>query len=365
MGQTAWEEIDLQPAGDPGGENYGWDCREGAHPYTDTNGDQNATCPASGFVDPILEYGHSAGRCSVTGGYRYQGSAEPRLRGVYLYADFCTGEIFGTIPKCPGATPQWESRVLYDAPYNVTAFGQDAAGELYVTQFAGGDPPPATSKLHLLALAPGSGGPDLVPSPEPIDFGTVEVGDTVSAQLTLTNANAGPEAAAVTAAVLSDSARFAVDPGGRQPPRATPPARACRPARAARSGSSSRPRRRVPSPRAWPTKATSRARSSSSRPTSSPAPATGSTSPSPPARSPPPRPTVPATPSPPAPASWSAAPASSRFAPAPASCSATASGSTPAAGSSPRSSEATPWIPTSEGARRTCSGSASSPSAQG
>ncbi len=221
VGQSAWEEVDLQPAGDPGGENYGWDCREGAHLYNDPNGDHNATCPASGFVDPILEYGHSAGRCSITGGYRYRGSAEPRLRGVYLFADYCTGEIFGTIPRCPGETPQWESRVLYDAPYNITAFGQDAAGELYVTQFAGGDPPPATSRLHLLALAPGSGGPDLMPAPAALDFGTVEVGDTVSVQLILTNDNLGPEAAAVSAAVLSDTGRFSIDPdspnGGAAP----------------------------------------------------------------------------------------------------------------------------------------------------
>jgi len=222
VGQSMWEEIDLQPAGDPGGESYGWDCREGLHPYDDPNGDQNATCPASGFVDPILEYGHSAGRCSITGGYRYRGDAEPRLRGVYFYADFCSGEIFGTIPKCPGATPQWESRVLYDAPYNITAFGEDASGEIYFTQFAGGDPPPATSKLHLVALAAGSGGPDLQPAPDPVAFGSVEVGDTVLAQLTLTNTNAGPEAVSVTSAVLSDSARFAIDPGAGSAPCRTP-----------------------------------------------------------------------------------------------------------------------------------------------
>ena len=108
--------------------------------------------------------------------------------------------------------------MLFDAPYNVTAFGEDAAGEIYLTQFAGGDPPPATSKLHLVALAAGSGGPDLVPTPDPIDFGTVEIGDTVSAQLTLTNDNAGPEAAAVTSSVLSDGGRFAIDSHGGTTP---------------------------------------------------------------------------------------------------------------------------------------------------
>jgi|GEM_PF-1512159 len=228
VGQHTWEEVDLQPAGDPGGENYGWDCREGAHPYDDTNGDLNATCPTSGFVDPVFEYKHTASRCSVTGGYRYRGSAEPRLRGVYLYADYCSGEIFGTIPRCPGEIPAWESQVLFDAPYNITAFGEDASGEIYVTQFTGGSPSPATSKVHLLALAPGSGGPDLAPTPGTIDFGTVEVGDTVAAVLTLANANAGPEAAAVTSSVLSDTGRFSIDPHSGSPPCHTP--RPCLPA---------------------------------------------------------------------------------------------------------------------------------------
>jgi len=208
VGQGTWEEIDLQPAASPGGENYGWDCREGAHPYNDGNGDENATCPAGGFVDPVLEYQQVAGRCSVTAGYRYRGDAEPRLRGVYLYGDFCTGEVFGTVPRCDGA---WESRLLLDAPFNLTAFGEDETGELYVAEYVGGSPAPATSKIHRLGLSPGSGGPDLAPSPDPLDFGTLEVGDTVSRLLTLTNDNAGPEAASVVSALLSDPARFTLD----------------------------------------------------------------------------------------------------------------------------------------------------------
>ena len=109
VGQNLWEEVDLQPAASAGGENYGWDCREGAHPYGDPNGDHNTTCPAGGFTEPVLEYAHSGGRCSLTGGFRYRGNAEPRLRGVYLFADFCTGEIFGTVPSCGGG---WQSRLL-------------------------------------------------------------------------------------------------------------------------------------------------------------------------------------------------------------------------------------------------------------
>jgi glucose/arabinose dehydrogenase len=219
VGQNAWEEVDRQPAAgstsNGGGENYGWDCREGAHDYVDPNGDLNATCTGTGYTDPVLEYAHAAGRCSVTGGFRYRGDAEPRLRGVYLYADFCTGEIFGTVPRCDGA---WQSQLLLDAPFNITTFGEDAAGELYVSQYVGGNPAPATSRIHQLVLAAGSGGPDLQGLPAPLDFGTVEVGDTVALLLTLENDNLGPEAAAVTARVLSAPARFALDFGAGPAP---------------------------------------------------------------------------------------------------------------------------------------------------
>jgi glucose/arabinose dehydrogenase len=215
VGQASWEEISLQPAASPGGENYGWDCREGFHPFNDPNGDFNADCPAGGFTDPVLEYSSQSGtgRCSVTGGFRYRGAGEPRLRGVYLFADFCSGEILGTVPRCDGL---WEARVLHDAPFNITAFGEDEAGEVYVTEHVRDASP--TSKVHLLALEPGSGGPDLAAAPDPLDFGTVEAGDTVAAVLTLTNANAGPEALVLDPPALSDPARFELDPtAGAQP----------------------------------------------------------------------------------------------------------------------------------------------------
>ena len=213
VGQAVWEEVDLQPAASAGGENYGWDCREGAHDFDDTNGDLNAECTGAGYTDPVLEYQQAGGRCSITGGFRYRGSAHPRLRSVYLYADFCTGEVFGTVPRCDGA---WESRVLLDTPFNVTTFGEDAAGELYLTERVGTSGP--DSKVHRLVLAAGSGGPDLAPSTATLDFGTVEVGDTVALPFGLSNANAGPAAAAVTGWTLSDPARFSLDPRGGADP---------------------------------------------------------------------------------------------------------------------------------------------------
>ncbi len=212
VGQGAWEEVDVQAAGDPGGENYGWDCREGAHDYADPNGDHNATCAGTGYTEPVLEYAHGAGRCSITGGFRYRGAAEPRLRGVYLYADYCTGEIFGTVPRCDGA---WESRLLLDAPFAVSTFGETDAGDLLVSDYRGDGS--ATSRLLELFLAPGSGGPDLQAAPAALDFGTVEVGDSVTRPFTLTNTNAGPEATVVATGLLTDPARFVLGPGAGSP----------------------------------------------------------------------------------------------------------------------------------------------------
>ncbi|HMB55515.1 MAG TPA: PQQ-dependent sugar dehydrogenase, partial [Thermoanaerobaculia bacterium] len=206
VGETLWEEIDHQPAASPGGENYGWDCREGAHPFADPNGDMNADCPAGPFTEPAIEYEQVDGRCSVTGGYVYRGDLEPRLRGVYLYADFCTGEIFGTVPRCNQPV---QTRKLYDAPFSIPAFGEDEAGEIYVTQYVGNAT--ATSRLHLVGLAPGSNGPDLQVTPSAVDFGTLETGAKPTRVVTLRNVNPGPEA--LTISGLSVPPGFSVDPG--------------------------------------------------------------------------------------------------------------------------------------------------------
>src|SRR5690349_2696811 len=65
VGQNQYEEIDFQPAGEPGGRNYGWNVREGLHCY------QAQSCETNGFVEPVAEYSHAQG-CSITGGYVYR-----------------------------------------------------------------------------------------------------------------------------------------------------------------------------------------------------------------------------------------------------------------------------------------------------
>jgi glucose/arabinose dehydrogenase len=118
VGQGAWEEIDFLPAGTGAGTNFGWDYREGAHDYEGGG-------PA-GMVDPIAEYSHPEGGCSITGGYVYRG-AMTEWNGVYLYGDYCTGFIWGLIQVNGG----WQEQQLFDVDFTITSFGQDETGEVY------------------------------------------------------------------------------------------------------------------------------------------------------------------------------------------------------------------------------------------
>jgi glucose/arabinose dehydrogenase len=119
VGQGQWEEIDFLAAGSPGGANFGWDHREGAHDYEGGG--------PEGMIDPVAEYSHPEGGCSVTGGYTYRGSL-PEWNGIYLYGDYCTGIIWGLIQTDGG----WQNQVLFDLDVTITSFGQDGSGEVYL-----------------------------------------------------------------------------------------------------------------------------------------------------------------------------------------------------------------------------------------
>ena len=127
VGQNQYEEIDLQPAGSKGGQNYGWNVREGLHCY------RGNSCELDGAIDPIAEYGHGEG-CSITGGYVYRGAAFPQLQGTYIFGDYCSGTIWSLRQSTPG---QWERRKLLESGLSISSFGEDAAGELYLTDLGG------------------------------------------------------------------------------------------------------------------------------------------------------------------------------------------------------------------------------------
>lgn len=131
VGQNDYEEIDFDPAPLTGGLNYGWDRREGAHCF-----EEDANCPMGtpscndpSFTDPVIEYTHDLGRCSITGGYVYRGCDLPDLYGKYIYADYCSGDIWSAWRDQLG---NWQTQLLNVSQSFITSFGTDADQELYL-----------------------------------------------------------------------------------------------------------------------------------------------------------------------------------------------------------------------------------------
>ncbi|HEX2183943.1 MAG TPA: PQQ-dependent sugar dehydrogenase [Chloroflexota bacterium] len=129
VGQNAYEEIHFQPAGSRGGQNYGWPRMEGTHCYP-----SGGACDRAGLELPIAEYGRSEG-CSVTGGYVYRGHAQPQLGGAYFFGDYCSGRIWSLHRDAGGS---WVRTQLIDTDVQVSSFGEDESGELYVTGLSDG-----------------------------------------------------------------------------------------------------------------------------------------------------------------------------------------------------------------------------------
>ncbi len=144
VGQDLWEEIDLITKGG----NYGWSAREAFHPLNQKNGAPNHLARGSTPINPIIEYAHnnrlaeqskfpnhSAGVC-VIGGYVYRGAKIPALRGVYVYADFQVGTIWGLRYENGKLTADG-ILVPGQGGRTIPSFAEDSNGELYVLSFDG------------------------------------------------------------------------------------------------------------------------------------------------------------------------------------------------------------------------------------
>jgi glucose/arabinose dehydrogenase len=116
VGQHTWEEINVIEKG----KNYGWRLLEGTHCFNPTTDCKRLP----DLVDPLTEYHQEQGRCSVTGGYVYRGTRIPILQGTYLFGDFCSGEIWGF--------RNGQTHLLLDTDLQISSFGEDRKGELYV-----------------------------------------------------------------------------------------------------------------------------------------------------------------------------------------------------------------------------------------
>lgn len=129
VGQGAWEEVDVEPAG-RGGRNYGWNIMEGDHCYGAAN------CDQTGLTSAAVEYGHDQG-CAVTGGYVYRGTLIPSLWGKYVLGDYCSGRLwaFDADTALSGASVQ--PTQIGQVDFALSSFGEDDGGELYVVDAAG------------------------------------------------------------------------------------------------------------------------------------------------------------------------------------------------------------------------------------
>jgi len=136
VGQNAREEINWQRSDSPGGQNYGWRCREG-----DINFQFSGNCADQVFTEPIYAYPHSQGR-SITGGHVYRGCAIPSLDGTYFFADWITNRIWSF--DAGGGTGNFAERTTeLDPPgsasiIRIASFAEDLRGEMYVIEHGSG-----------------------------------------------------------------------------------------------------------------------------------------------------------------------------------------------------------------------------------
>jgi glucose/arabinose dehydrogenase len=127
VGQNQLEEVNFQPASSTGGENYGWRGFEGSAVYSGE--------PIPDAVMPVAEYNHAVG-CSVTGGYVYRGPTLPELDGIYFFADYCSGNLWSSYRDAAGV---WQTDLFQQTGRTISSFGEDEAGELYLTDHGSGD----------------------------------------------------------------------------------------------------------------------------------------------------------------------------------------------------------------------------------
>jgi len=133
VGQDLYEEVDIAPTAVQRGRgrNYGWNVMEGTHCYLVT------TCSATGMSAPILDYPHTGGACSITGGYVYRGQSAPSLTGLYLYSDYCAGFVRAFKFTGNGITDAHDITAQLDPGNAVSSFGEDAKGDVYIMTLNG------------------------------------------------------------------------------------------------------------------------------------------------------------------------------------------------------------------------------------
>jgi glucose/arabinose dehydrogenase len=126
VGQDEVEEVDFLRRGRARGRNFGWRPWEGRR--------RNFDEPAPGAVFPVIQTFHSDGNCSITGGYVVRDRAVPALYGRYVYGDYCKGRLLVATLRPNGASAR---RALAFHVDQLSSFGEDARGRVYVTSLGG------------------------------------------------------------------------------------------------------------------------------------------------------------------------------------------------------------------------------------
>ena len=125
VGQNRAEEINFQPGSSNGGENYGWRRMEGLQCF-------ESNCDRSGLTMPVFEYTRGLG-ISVTGGHAYRGRRHEAMRSIYFFGDYGSGNLWAM----RGPDGNFETRLLQDTNLNISSFGEDEQGEMYLVHHGG------------------------------------------------------------------------------------------------------------------------------------------------------------------------------------------------------------------------------------
>ena len=137
VGHIYKEEVNYQPAGSRGGENYGWPFMEGSLCFRDGP----LPCNADGVTRPVAEYNSPHG-CAIVGGAVYRGSRYSAMQALFVFADFCNGQIWGLtrsdVDPTQNVQDGWQSTLLINAAMPISSIGEDEEGNVYVTGYADG-----------------------------------------------------------------------------------------------------------------------------------------------------------------------------------------------------------------------------------
>jgi glucose/arabinose dehydrogenase len=123
------EEVNVQRAGSSAGRNYGWNIMEGEFCH---DAERAAECGSAELTPPVFVYYHDQG-CAIVGGYVYRGEATPALSGRYVFGDYCLGNIW-TLQEQDG---DWQATGPVETGLNISTFGEDESGELFVGDLEG------------------------------------------------------------------------------------------------------------------------------------------------------------------------------------------------------------------------------------